>query len=114
MRLNLIFQFLLFNKHLKDDKLRLLVPWATHNANVDKVSVFLLWPVHVMDQISARNSRKFCACRIYAHVKGSRFFFVFFFFFGGGGFLLSVNFFQNPFSTVSVWFENNYSFVWIF
>lgn len=40
VRLNLIFQFLLFNKHLKD-KRRLLVPWATHNANVDKKCLFV-------------------------------------------------------------------------
>lgn len=29
---------------------------------------------------------------------------------GGGDFLLSVNFFQNPVSTVSVWFENKLQF----
>ena len=34
----IFFLFLLFNKHLKDE-LRLLVPWATHNADVDEVSL---------------------------------------------------------------------------
>lgn len=66
--------------------------------------VFLLKPVHVMDQISTRNSRKICTCRIYAHVKG------FGFLGGGGAFYFSVNFFQNPVSTVSVWFENKLQF----
>lgn len=57
-----------------------------------------------MDQMSTRNSRKICTCRIYAHVKG------FVFFLGGWGFLLSVNFFQNAISTVSVWFGNKLQF----
>lgn len=114
MRLNLIFQFLLFSKHLKD-KLRLLVPWATHNANVDKSVCFSTLACSCYGPNFSKELKEILCLRIYAHVKGSScvlFVVVFFVFFwgGGGSFLLSVNFFQNPFSTVSVWFENKLQF----
>lgn len=62
---------------------------------------FPLQPVHVMDQISNKELKE----NLYLpylcfHVKG----FFFFFFFLRGLFLLSVNFFPNPFPTVSVQF----------
>lgn len=60
---------------------------------------FLFQPVHVMDQISNKELKE----NLYLpylcfHVKG------FFCLFLMGLILLSVNFFPNPFPTVSVWF----------